>query len=196
MFAIDGSSKTDPTRFVQMKNFLSNIVSYLPISKSEVHVGVVEYSDKQYEEISLNDYYDTKSLREAIQLIKPSEGITSRTGELIKFVREKIFAPGGQSRAGVRKVLVILTDGDHYSKDSLSVEAESLKKTGARILGVAIGDKPNIGSLSKAISPTENLYAINQASSLVRLVPSLARDILKTTKGESSRERNMFIFLT
>ena len=59
VFAIDGSSKTDPNRFVQMKNFLANIVSYLPVSRSEVHVGVVEYSDRHYIEINLDGYYDT-----------------------------------------------------------------------------------------------------------------------------------------
>lgn len=183
VFAIDGSSKTDPIRFVQMKNFLRSIVSYLPISRAAVNVGVVEYSDRQYAEINLDDYYDTTSLREAIQLIKPSEGATSRTGEVIKFVRENIFATGG--RTGVRKVLVILTDGNGYTADNPQAEAELIKRTGARILGIAVGNQPNIVSLSKVISPTENLYAVNQGSSLRRLVPSVARDILKTTKGKS-----------
>lgn len=184
VFAIDGSSKTDPTRFLQMKNFLSSIVSYLPVSKSEINVGVVEYSDRQYAEINLDDYYDTQSLREAIQLIKPSEGTTSRTGEVIKFVREQMFTPGGQSRSGVPKVLVILTDGKEYTGDKPLDEAELIKKTGVRVLGVAVGDRPNIASLSKVLSVTENLYVVNQGSSLGRLVPSVARDILRTTKSK------------
>ena len=92
-----------------MKRFVSSVVSYLPVSESEVNVGVVEYSDRQYEEINLDDYHKTPPLRQAIELIKPSEGATSRTGEVIKFVRERIFASGG--RAGVPKVLVLLTDG-------------------------------------------------------------------------------------
>lgn len=184
VFAIDGSSKTDPNRFVQMKNFLNSIVSYLPISKSEVHVGVVEYSDRQYIEINLDEYYDSSSLREAIQLIKPSEGPASRTGEVIKFVREQIFATGGRSRIGIPKVLVILTDGKEYTGDNSPAEAELIQRTGVRVLGVAVGDRPNILRLSKVVSPTENLYAVNQASSLIRLVPSIARDILKTTNGK------------
>jgi hypothetical protein len=146
-------------------------------------VGVVEYSDRQYVEINLDDYYDTTSLREGIQLIKPSEGGTSRMGEVIKFVRENIFASGG--RTGVPKVLVILTDGNDYSGDNPQAEAELIKKAGARVLGVAVGDRPNIASFSKVISPTENLYAVNQGSSLGRLIPSVARDILKTTKGKT-----------
>lgn len=184
VFAIDGSSKTDPTRFLQMKNFLSSTVSYLPVSKSEINVGVVEYSDRQYAEINLDDYYDTQTLREAIQLIKPSEGATSRTGEVIKFVREQMFAPGGQSRSGVPKVLVILTDGNEYTGDKPQDEAELIKKTVVRVLGVAVGDRPNIASLSKVLSVTENLYVVNQGSSLGRLVPSVARDILRTTKSK------------
>ena len=183
VFAIDGSSKTDPTRFLQMKNFLSSVVSYLPVSKSEINVGVVEYSDRQYAEINLDDYYDSSSLREAIQLIKPSEGATSRTGEVIKFVREQMFAPGGQSRSGVPKVLVILTDGKEYAGDKPQDEAELIKNAGVRVLGVAVGDKPNVVSLSQVISATESLYVINQGSSLGRLVPSVARDILRTIKG-------------
>ena len=189
VFAIDGSSKTDPTRFLQMKNFLSSIVSYLPVSKSEINVGVVEYSDRQYAEINLDDYYDTQSLREAIQLIKPSEGATSRTGEVIKFVREQMFAPGGQSRSGVPKVLVLLTDGKEYTGDRPQDEAELIKKTGVRVLGVAVGDRPNIASMSRVLSATENLYVVNQGSSLSRLVPSVARDILRTTKGEGYARR-------
>ena len=189
VFAIDGSSKTEPTRFLQMKNFLSSIVSYLPVSKSEINVGVVEYSDRQYAEINLDDYYDTQSLREAIQLIKPSEGATSRTGEVIKFVREQMFAPGGQSRSGVPKVLVFLTDGKEYTGDRPQDEAELIKKTGVRVLGVAVGDRPNIASMSRVLSATENLYVVNQGSSLGRLVPSVARDILRTTKGEGYARR-------
>ena len=189
VFAIDGSSKTDPTRFLQMKNFLSSIVSYLPVSKSEINVGVVEYSDRQYAEINLDDYYDTQSLREAIQLIKPSEGASSRTGEVIKFVREQMFAPGGQSRSGVPKVLVLLTDGKEYTGDRPQDEAELIKKTAVRVLGVAVGDRPNIASMSRVLSATENLYVVNQGSSLGRLVPSVARDILRTTKGEGYARR-------
>ena len=60
-----------------------------------------------------------------------------------------------------------------------------MKKTGARVLGVAVGDQPNIVSMGKVLSPTEHLYAVNQVSSLGRLVPSVARDILKTTKGKT-----------
>lgn len=166
-----------------MKNFLRRIVSYLPLSRSEVNIGVVEYSDKHYEEIKLNEYYETEPLREAIQLIKPSEGATSRIGEVIKFVREQIFLRG---RRDVRKVLVILTDSNEHNEDNSQAEAELIKKTGVRVLGVAVGNQPNMASLSRVISPTENLYAVNQAGSLGRLVPSLARDILKITKGKYS----------
>ncbi|XP_028393581.1 collagen alpha-6(VI) chain-like, partial [Dendronephthya gigantea] len=185
VFAIDGSSKTDPSRFVQMKNFLRSIVSYLPLSRSEVNVGVVEYSDKQYEEIKLNEYYNMESLREAIRLIKPSEGATSRIGEVIKFVREQIFLRDESSRSGVRKVLVILTDGNEYTEDNPQSEADLIMKSGVRVLGVAVGNQPNLKSFSRVISPTENLYAVNQAGSLGRLVPSVARDILRITKAAS-----------
>ena len=166
-----------------MKKFLSNVVSYLPVSESEVNVGVVEYSDRQYVEVNLDDYYETTPLGEAIQLIKPSEGATSRMGEVIKFVREGIFASGG--RVGVPKVLVLLTDGKAYTGDNLQAEAELMKRNGVRVLGIAVGNQPNIVSMSKVISPTENLYAVNQVSSLGRLVPSVARDILKMTKGKT-----------
>lgn len=181
MFAVDGSAKTDPSRFVQMKNFLSDVVSYLPVSQSEVNIGVVEYSDRQYAEINFDDYYDTISLRKAIQLIKPSEGALSKISEAIKFVQDDMFSRG---RIGVRKVLVLLTDGKEYTAENPVAEAELMKKSGVRILGVAIGNQPNFKKLGEILSPTEKLYVVNQASSLSRLVPSVARDILKTKKGE------------
>ena len=95
-----------------------------------------------------------------------------------------MFAPGGQSRSGVPKVLVILTDGKEYTGDNMETEAELVKGAGVRILGVAVGNRPNIVNLSKVLSPTERLYAVNQGSSLTRLVPSVARDILNTRKSK------------
>lgn len=64
-----------------MKNFIGRIVSFLPVSKSEINVGVVEYSDRQYAEINLDDFYDSKAIIKDIQLIKASEGSSAKTGE-------------------------------------------------------------------------------------------------------------------
>ena len=186
VFAVDGSTKIDPLRFTQMKNFVSDIVSYLPVSETEVHVGVVEYSDKPYVEIYLDYYFDSTNLREAIELIKPSEGETASTEQVIKIVRERMFVPERGSRSGVPKVLVIVTDGRPYVGDKPEIEAGLLRQTGVRVLVVPIGDRSDTGVLGKVVSRPENLYPVNQGSNLRRLVPPVAKDILKTTKGKIS----------
>ena len=143
---------------------------------------MVEYSDKVYVEFNLDEYYDLASIREFINLIKPSGGATSSTKQAIEMVR-LMFSPQARSRPGVPKVLVIVTDGEASVGDDPKREADLFARDGGRALVVSIGEKPDLVELGGVVSQPKSLYSVVQGSSLDLLVPSVVKDILKPTKG-------------
>ncbi|KAM8810908.1 collagen alpha-6(VI) chain [Eudromia elegans] len=137
VFLIDGSESISENNFSIMKNFMKGIVDSFVVSKDDVHVGVVQYSQDPQKEFSLKDFYTSTSIKEQIDKIAQLKSSTY-TGKGLRFVRS-LFEPanGGRIRQGVSQNLIVITDGE--SADKVDNAALALRNDGIQVFAVGIG---------------------------------------------------------
>ncbi|NWY00126.1 CO6A6 protein, partial [Nothoprocta ornata] len=137
VFLIDGSESISENNFSIMKNFMKEIVDSFIVSKDDVHVGVVQYSQDPQKEFSLKDFYTSTSVKDQIDSIVQLRSSTY-TGKGLRFVRS-LFEPanGSRIRQGVSQNLIVITDG--YSADEVDDAAMALRREGVLLFAVGIG---------------------------------------------------------
>ncbi|XP_010221222.1 PREDICTED: collagen alpha-6(VI) chain [Tinamus guttatus] len=137
VFLIDGSESISENNFSVMKNFMKEIVDSFIVSKDDVHIGVVQYSQDPQKEFSLKDFYTSTSIKEQIDSIVQLRSSTF-TGKGLRFVRS-LFEPanGGRIRQGASQHLIVITDG--YSADEVDDAALALRNEGIHVFAVGIG---------------------------------------------------------
>uniref|UniRef100_A0A8C6ZIE1 VWFA domain-containing protein n=1 Tax=Nothoprocta perdicaria TaxID=30464 RepID=A0A8C6ZIE1_NOTPE len=137
VFLIDGSESISENNFSIMKNFMKEIVDSFIVSKDDVHVGVVQYSQDPQKEFSLKDFYTSTSIKDQIDSIVQLRSSTY-TGKGLRFVRS-LFEPanGSRIRQGVSQNLIVITDG--YSADEVDDAAMALRREGILLFAVGVG---------------------------------------------------------
>ncbi|XP_014793342.1 PREDICTED: collagen alpha-6(VI) chain isoform X2 [Calidris pugnax] len=134
MFLLDSSSSIGDENFRKMKNFTQELVNMIYVSADRMQIGVVQFSHEPKEEFKLNTYSTKRDILSAIDGIYPLESSTL-TGEALKFMLQYFQASGG-SRHGVKKILILITDGE--SQDEVEAPARVLRHEGIIIYSVGV----------------------------------------------------------
>uniref|UniRef100_A0A8C3KCJ9 Collagen type VI alpha 6 chain n=1 Tax=Calidris pygmaea TaxID=425635 RepID=A0A8C3KCJ9_9CHAR len=134
MFLLDSSSSIGDENFQKMKNFTQELVNMIYVSADRMQIGVVQFSHEPKEEFKLNTYSTKRDILSAIDGISPLQS-TTLTGEALKFML-KYFQASGGSRHAVKKVLILITDGE--SQDEVEAPARVLRHEGIIIYSVGV----------------------------------------------------------
>ncbi|NXY74153.1 CO6A6 protein, partial [Glareola pratincola] len=134
MFLLDSSGSIGDENFRKMKNFTRELVNRLDVGADSMQIGVVQFSDKPKEEFKLNTYSTKRDILSAIDRISPLQS-TTLTGEALKFML-KYFQAGSGSRHAVKKILILITDGE--SQDEVGAPAKVLRHMGISIYSVGV----------------------------------------------------------
>ncbi|KAK3740799.1 hypothetical protein QZH41_010083, partial [Actinostola sp. cb2023] len=110
------------------------IVSYFEVLDTLTRVGVISYSNNAHVEMKFADSTSKKKVLAAIDGV-PHHNSGTKTGNAIVEAGKVLFS---QSRPKVRKVLIVLTDGQ--SSDNSVGPANALKKTGVEIFAIGVGN--------------------------------------------------------
>lgn len=186
VFLIDGSTSIGSNNFKEIKYFIKNVTEALDIGPNKVQIGLAQYSLTTTQEFLLKEYKDKSSLQTAVENINYQTGGTY-TGQAISFLKEKYFIEDAGSRINqqVPQIAVIITDGDSW--DDVKVPAESLRKEGVRVFGIAVGLKKLEVLHSIANRPPEHfVFAIDNFNALPGLLDSLLQTVC--TSMEDLRE--------
>ncbi|XP_015244883.1 PREDICTED: collagen alpha-1(VII) chain [Cyprinodon variegatus] len=147
VFLIDGSSSIGRANFIQVKNFMADIVKPFAssVSESGVRVGAVQYSDTSRVEFNFNTHLTGTDVVNAVQNINYKGGNT-RTGAGLKYVSDNFFNP--TSTRDVPKVTILITDGK--SQDQVEEPAQKLRSQGVNIFAVGIksADRSELAQVS------------------------------------------------
>ena len=114
---IDSSSGVTADKFKRLKSFISHLVISINRQFSNVHFGIIIYSDKPDLVMSLQNLNQTK-IKSIIKSVKYTSG-GHRTDLAMIYASQKLFCPKGcGDRPEVENVLIIFT--------SEKINAESL----------------------------------------------------------------------
>ncbi|NXG93825.1 CO6A6 protein, partial [Stercorarius parasiticus] len=166
---IDGSSSLDYLDFVDMKNFLKEMVRLFDIGMNKVRFGLVQFSHFNELEFKLDKYTSASDLIKGIENIRQIGGNTS-TGAALAYMKP-LFEEA--RRPGMPCHLVVLTDGQ--SQDSVKEPAMKLREEQINIYAIGV----------RGANRTQ-LYEIAGVEKRVYFVHDF--DLLKVIKNEVVRE--------
>uniref|UniRef100_K7GI58 Collagen alpha-6(VI) chain-like n=1 Tax=Pelodiscus sinensis TaxID=13735 RepID=K7GI58_PELSI len=134
MFLVDSSGSIGQDNFSKMKSFMKELVKKSDIGADRVQVGVVQFSGTNQEEFQLNRYSSKSDIFSAIDGMSLMGDITL-TGGALTFVSD-YFKPSKGARPGVKKFLILITDG--VAGDEVKSPAEKLQNQGVVIFSVGV----------------------------------------------------------
>ena len=135
VFVIDSSSSIGESNWKLVLEFLSNMVKQLHIGSSATRVALVTYSSVARVEFDLSSHTSKSGLLSAISRVKLIGGLTA-TGDALALALTAVLS---KARAGVPKIVILITDGIwNYGTNPIK-EAAKLKASGVTLFTVGIG---------------------------------------------------------
>ena len=159
-FIVDssGSLRRD---FGKEKEFINILASSFGISGDRSRAGIVTFSYDAVLTAKMSDHKDIKDFRASVDKI-PYMGYTTRIDKALKVARDELFAKSNGARAGLPKILFVLTDGsqtkDKDAVDPASIAEEIRQKYGAIVFSIGIGQNVKRDELIKIASDVARVF--------------------------------------
>ena len=156
VFVLDLSGSVDDY-YRLVVNFAGSVTRGLNIDSDLVRVGAVTYTTSEVDQFSMNTYSGSKlSIINALSFYHDG-GLTNAQAAIRAAMNQ--FSPGRGDRAGVRNVMIIVTDGySNVDKDNTVTAAMTARGAGIDIYSVGVGESPNIRELNGMASDPDNEY--------------------------------------
>lgn len=145
---IDSSESVGPENFEVVKDFVNTLIDRVSVSREASRIGVVLYSHVDIVVVSLMQQSSQDDIKAAVRKM-PYLGEGTFTGSAIQRATQLFQA----SRPGVRKVAVVLTDGQADRRDAVQPEDAASESHAAGIEIFVIG----------VVNKSDPLYAEFQA---------------------------------
>ncbi|KAG2466640.1 ITA1 protein, partial [Polypterus senegalus] len=191
VIVLDGSNSIYP--WTSVIDFLKKLLANIDIgpTQSQLHllqVGIVQYGSDVGHVFNLSQFNNTHDILQAAQQIKQRGGDRTMTALGIDTARKEAFTPERGARPGVRKVMVIVTDGeshDSYNLDDVieDCENEGIQRFSIAVLGSYRRTNKTFDKFIKEIKsiaskPTEkHFFNVSDEVALVTIVDALGERI-------------------
>ncbi|KAM4821252.1 collagen alpha-6(VI) chain [Thomomys bottae] len=172
MFLVDSSGSIGTENFQKMKLFMKSLVNRSQIGPDQVQIGVVQFSDVNKEEFQLDKFRTQSHISSAIDHM-PYIGETTLTGSALTFVSQ-YFSPTKGARPGVRKFLLLITDGE--AQDAVKEPAEALRQKGVVIYSVGVFHS-NVTQLEEISGRPEMVFYVENFDILQQIEDDLVLGI-------------------
>uniref|UniRef100_A0A8C7CEZ7 Integrin alpha-1-like n=1 Tax=Oncorhynchus kisutch TaxID=8019 RepID=A0A8C7CEZ7_ONCKI len=202
VMVLDGSNSIWPwTSIIDfLVKFLKNI---------EIGVGIVSYGEKVTHNVNLSQFDTTQSLLAKVAKLPQQTGFKTMTALGIDTARKEAFTVERGARPGVKKVMIIVTDGeshDFYNLDKVIKECEEddIERFGIAVLGDYNRNNRSIKEVKKFIEEIQSIssdpvgdhfFNVSDEFALLNIVDALGSRIfaLEATSGNytSSFEMEM-----
>lgn len=138
VFVIDSSESVGPENFELVKDFVNVLINRVSVSQEASRIGVVLYSHVDMVVVSLQQQFSQDDIKAAITKM-PYLGEGTFTGSAIHRASQLFQA----SQPGVRKVAVVLTDGQADPRDVMKFDetATEAHAKGIEIFAVGVMNK-------------------------------------------------------
>ncbi|XP_041672429.1 integrin alpha-M-like [Cheilinus undulatus] len=189
-FLMDGSGSVNGPDFNEMKNFVMDICNALP--RRLVKFAVVQFSDR-FQIHSYLTTIDPSTLLQQMRQITQLGGYT-HTATAIRRVVNEVFIESRGSRKNVKKILIVITDGQSNDPASLTnaVNLAQSKKIVRFAIGVgsAFSSRDAINELNKiASSPSsDHVFQVQSFNALQKIRQTLQDKIFSIEGSKTSGE--------
>lgn len=175
VFVIDSSESVGPDNFNLIKEFINALIDRASVKRDTTRVGVVLYSHINVVVVSLGQEATRDQIKSAVRsMTYLGEG--TFTGSAIQQANQ-VFK---MARAGVRKVAIIITDGQADRRDVVSLESAVSEAHGSNIETFVISVVNESDPLYREFKKELYLMASDPDSEHLFLI-----DEFKTLSGES-----------
>ncbi|KAK1172913.1 collagen alpha-1(XXVIII) chain-like [Acipenser oxyrinchus oxyrinchus] len=188
VFVIDSSESVGPENFDVVKDFVIALIDRVSVSREGTRIGVVQYSHINVVVVNLQQYSNQDDVKAAVRsMTYLGEG--TYTGSAIQKANQIFQA----SRPGVRKVAIVITDGQADKRDSVKLEAVVTEAHSASIEMFVTGvvnrsdpfylDFKNEMNMIASDPDEEHIYLIDDFMTLPELESKLLSRICESEDG-------------
>uniref|UniRef100_A0A672TUS7 VWFA domain-containing protein n=1 Tax=Strigops habroptila TaxID=2489341 RepID=A0A672TUS7_STRHB len=129
------SESVGPENFEIIKDFVTALVDRVTVGRNATRIGLVLYSLEVRLEFGLNKYTTQQDVKQAIRKMQYM-GEGTYTGTAIRKATQEGFSG---ARTGVRKVAIVLTDGQADKREAVKLDIVVREAHAANIEMYAIG---------------------------------------------------------
>ena len=158
-FMLDSSGSLRKN-YAKKKDFLKAVATKIGVSSTGPRLGVVTFSYFSELSIKLSDHSNISSFKNAVDNILLM-GSKTRIGQALRLAQEELFSFSNGGRAGIPKLLILLTDGRQKQDAGASQRgdiADELRADGINILAVGIGQGVNKTELREIAGNLQSVY--------------------------------------
>ncbi|XP_041964015.1 collagen, type XXVIII, alpha 1b [Alosa sapidissima] len=188
VFVIDSSESVGPENFDVVKDFVNGLIDKVSVSPDVTRVGVVLYSHINVVVVNLSQVAPRDHVKSAVRrMIYLGEG--TYTGSALRQANEQFRA----ARPGVRKIAVVITDGQTDTRDQVKLEdavrEAHLSNIEMFVIGVVNQSDPFFGDFKQELNimatdpDDEHVHLISDFATLPALERQLLKKICETNDG-------------
>ncbi|XP_053269089.1 integrin alpha-M [Pleuronectes platessa] len=190
-FLLDGSGSVAPGDFKTMKKFVKTLAR--PVVGKDTQFAVVQFSYDVTVESSFRDIFSSGRWESKVDGISQKCGGTNTAGA-IRYVVHNVFTSAGGSRPNVKKILIVITDGE--SSDSPNLPGAIRLAENAKIVRFAIGvgqafsskrAKQELDLIASSLS-TDHVFQVESFDALAAITKNLQDKIFSIEGSQSTGE--------
>nr|XP_046233679.1 integrin alpha-M-like isoform X2 [Scatophagus argus] len=189
-FLLDGSGSVDAIDFQTMKNFVKDLVrSFLG---KDTKFAIAQFSTSPTIHYNFNTF-DPRSWETQINRIRQLTGWTY-TATAIKHVVEGVFSSAGGSRPNVKKILIVITDGESNDRTSLPEAANLAQSKNIVRFAIGVGSafssqgaKEELNTIASS-PPQKHVFRVDNFNALEAIRQNLQEQIFSIEGSQTSGE--------
>ncbi|XP_069791806.1 collagen, type XXVIII, alpha 2a isoform X3 [Narcine bancroftii] len=189
IFVIDSSESVGPDNFEIIKDFVTALVDKVTVGRNATRIGLVLYSLEVRLEFGLSRYLTQQDVKQAIRkMMYIGEG--THTGTAIRKATQEGFYG---ARSGVKKVAVVLTDGQADRRETVKLDVAVREAHAANIemfaIGIVNASDPTQAEFLHELNliasdpDAEHMYLIDDFNTLPALELKLVRQFCEDENG-------------
>ncbi|XP_036401346.1 collagen, type XXVIII, alpha 2a [Megalops cyprinoides] len=189
VFVIDSSESVGPENFEIIKDFVTALVDRVTVGRNATRIGLVLYSLDVHMEFNLARYVTKQDVKQAIRKM-PYMGEGTYTGTAIRKATQEAFY---SARVGVRKVAIVITDGQTDKREPVKLDIAVREAHAANIemyaLGIVNTSDPTQAEFLRELNliasdpDSEHMYLIDDFNTLPALESKLVSQFCEDENG-------------
>ena len=175
-FLMDASESMTEEDFEKQKDFVIKVAESFYMAPKTTQFALVTYSSTALLHIRFKDHLNQDSFRAVVKQL-PFAASGTRFDKALKLAARDVFTAQSGARAGVPKVMIVLTDGrqsNDYDAIPVQQAVVPLRQLSVRVHAVAIGSQVNRVQLRKLVVKEEDIFSIKDFDNLVNKSRQLA----------------------
>ncbi|XP_061697478.1 collagen, type XXVIII, alpha 2a [Syngnathoides biaculeatus] len=189
VFVIDSSESVGPENFEIIKDFVTRLVDRTTVGRNATRIGLVLYSLDVHLEFNLVRYTNKQDVKQAIRKM-PYMGEGTYTGTAIRKATQEAFY---SARPGVRKVAIVITDGQTDKREPVKLDIAVREAHAANIemyaLGIVNSSDPTQTEFLRELNliasdpDSEHMYLIDDFNTLPALESKVISQFCEDENG-------------